>query len=69
MLYMPFGFFSALSPILYANVRDTAGSYDPVLSVAVFAFVAGGSLLLLLGRYPDNLPEASVSNKLATEAS
>ncbi|WP_321327148.1 MFS transporter [uncultured Parasphingorhabdus sp.] len=69
MLYMPFGFFSALSPIIYANVRDTAGSYDPVLSVAVFAFVAGGSLLLLLGRYPDNLPEASVSNKLATEAS
>lgn len=52
MLYMPFGFFSALSPIVYAYVRDTSGSYDPILAVAVFSYVIGGALLLFLGRYP-----------------
>ena len=68
MLYMPFGFFSALSPIIYAYVRDTTGSYDPILSVAMFAFVIGGGLLLLLGRYPSSLPETDSTTKLATEA-
>ena len=57
MLYMPFGLFSALSPIIYAYVRDTSGSYDPILSVAIFGFVIGGAVLLLLGKYPDELPE------------
>ena len=57
MLYMPFGLFSALSPIIYAYVRDTSGSYDPILTVAIFGFVIGGALLLLLGRYPESLPE------------
>ena len=57
MLYMPFGFFSALSPILYAYVRDTTGSYDPILQVALFAFIVGGGLLLFLGRYPASFPE------------
>ncbi|MEP3226216.1 MAG: MFS transporter [Parasphingorhabdus sp.] len=71
MLYMPFGFFSALSPIIYASVRDNSGSYDPILSVAIFGFVIGGALLLFLGRYPDNLPEAESSpeTNLAMEPS
>ena len=54
MLYMPFGLCSAVSPVIYGRVRDTMGSYDPVLAVAAIVFVAGGSLLLLLGRYPDS---------------
>lgn len=53
MLYMPFGLFSAGSPLLYAYVRDTSGSYNPILAAAIPAFVIGGGLLLLLGRYPD----------------
>jgi MFS family permease len=53
MLYMPFGLFSAISPLIYGIVRDSTGSYDPILTAASFAFVAGGGLLLLLGRYPD----------------
>lgn len=57
MLYMPFGFFSALSPLIYAYVRDNMNSYDPILSVAIFIFVVGGGLLLMLGRYPDSFPE------------
>lgn len=57
MLYMPFGLFSAASPLLYAWVRDTQGSYDPILMAAIPAFVIGGGLLLLLGRYPTELPE------------
>lgn len=52
MLYMPFGLFSAVSPIVYARVRDTTGSYDPILQIVLFGFIAGGALLLLLGRYP-----------------
>lgn len=57
MLYMPFGLGSALSPILYAAVRDSTGSYDPILQVAIFAYVIGGGLLLLLGRYPDRFED------------
>ena len=53
MLYMPFGLFSAVSPIVYAFVRDTTGSYDPILTVAIGAYVIGGALLLGLGRYPE----------------
>lgn len=53
MLYMPFGLFSAISPLAYGIVRDRADSYDPMLTVAAFMFVAGGALLLLLGRYPE----------------
>jgi MFS transporter, OFA family, oxalate/formate antiporter len=56
-LYMPFGIGSAISPIIYGMVRDRTGSYDPMLSAAMIMFVAGGALLLLLGRYPDAQPE------------
>ena len=71
MLYMPFGFFSALSPLIYAYVRDNMGSYDPILSVAIFIFVIGGGLLLLLGRYPQSFPEdqSAPADNLAMEAS
>jgi OFA family oxalate/formate antiporter-like MFS transporter len=71
MLYMPFGLFSASSPLAYAYVRDTTGSYDLVLGVAMFAFVIGGGLLLLLGRYPDSLPDGipAANKDLAMEPS
>jgi MFS family permease len=59
MLYMPFGLFSAVSPAVYGRVRDTTGSYDAMLTAAAAMFVAGGALLLLLGRYPATLPEAA----------
>jgi MFS family permease len=52
MLYMPFGIFSAISPLLYAYVRDTMGSYDPILTAAIGMYLVGGGLLLLLGKYP-----------------
>ncbi|MEM6584588.1 MAG: MFS transporter [Pseudomonadota bacterium] len=58
MLYMPFGLFSAASPVIYALAFDRTGSFDPVLEVAIYAFIAGGALLLLLGRYPESFPEA-----------
>jgi MFS family permease len=57
MLYMPFGIASALSSILYAYARDVTGSYDPVLFVAIFGFVGGGAMLLLLGRYPNSFDD------------
>lgn len=53
MLYMPFGLFSAISPVVYGTVRDTTGSYDPILTAAMVIFVIGGALLLTLGRYPE----------------
>ena len=52
MLYMPFGIFSAISPVLYGRIRDTTGSYDQMLMAAIFLFVSGALLLLTLGRYP-----------------
>ena len=52
-LYMPFGIFSALSPVLYGAIRDTTGSYDLMLKLAMLLFGLGATLLLTLGRYPD----------------
>lgn len=56
MLYLPFGLFSAISPMIYGAVRDSTGSYDSILMVAAPMFVVGGGLLLLLGRYPESFP-------------
>ncbi len=56
VLYMPFGFGSAISPILYGAARDAHGNYDVMLTAAMFMFAAGGAMLLTLGRYPDKLP-------------
>ncbi|MGA0704452.1 MAG: MFS transporter [Steroidobacteraceae bacterium] len=53
MLYVPFGIAAAVSPAAYGWVRDSTGSYDPMLTAAAVLFVAGASLLLGLGRYPD----------------
>lgn len=53
MLYLPFGMFSAISPFVYGRVRDITGQYDAMLFVAAGLFVAGGAILLLMGRYPD----------------
>lgn len=55
-LYVPFGLFSAGSPLIYAYVRDTTGSYDPILSVGIIAFLIGGGVLTLMGRYPVSFP-------------
>jgi MFS family permease len=52
-LYMPFGIASAVSPIIYGTVRDRTGNYDAMLWAAMGMFIVGGSILLLLGRYPN----------------
>lgn len=59
VLYMPFGIFSAISPMVYGAVRDATGSYDLVLMLSMGLFAGGGALLLLLGRYPDLAARAS----------
>lgn len=56
LIYMCFGLCAGISPGLYADAVDTTGSYDPMLERAIYLFIAGGSLLLLLGRYPQSLP-------------
>lgn len=56
LLYLPFGLFSAISPMIYGAVRDVSGSYDSVLFVAAPMYVLGGGLLLLLGKYPVAFP-------------
>jgi MFS family permease len=53
LLYLPFGLASSVSPALYGWVRDTTGSYDAMLYVAMAMFVTGALLLLGLGRYPE----------------
>lgn len=68
MLYMPFGFFSAASPLVYAQVFDRTGSFDPILQVSIGGFVVGGGLLLFLGRYPDSLPEDGTPEPQAAPA-
>jgi MFS family permease len=69
MLYMPFGLFSARSPLMYARVRDTTGSYDQILWVALVAYIVGGGLLLLLGKYPERFDSGEpVANPVAKAA-
>ena len=53
MLYLPFGLASAVSPAVYGWVRDTTGTYDAMLYVAIGLFITGAVMLLGLGRYPD----------------
>ena len=53
VLYMAFGLSAAVSATLYGWVRDTTGSYDPILIAAAVMFIVGALLLLLLGPYPD----------------
>ncbi len=62
MLYMPFGLFSAASPVVYAQVFDRTGSFNPILEIAIGAFIVGGGLLLLLGKYPEEFPEADAAS-------
>jgi MFS family permease len=61
MLYMPFGLFSAISPVLYGVVRDKTGSYDLILMISSVLFVIGGGLLLFLGRYPNERQDAPLT--------
>ena len=53
MLYLPFGLASAVSPAVYGWVRDSTGSYNAMLYVAIGLFITGAVMLLGLGRYPD----------------
>ena len=64
VLYVPFGVASALSPIAYGWSRDATGSYDLILTIAMFLFATGGALLLLMGRYPQE-QEDLVSEEMA----
>jgi MFS transporter, OFA family, oxalate/formate antiporter len=52
LIYLFFGLCAAISPKIYARVQDQTGSYDDVLQIAMFFYLAGGTMLLLLGRYP-----------------
>lgn len=67
-LYVPFGLFSAGSPLLYAYVRDTTGSYDPMLSAGIVAFIIGGGVLVLMGKYPVGFPADKTDLKPASAA-
>lgn len=66
VLYMAFGIAAAVAPTVYGWVRDTTGSYDPMLFTAAGMFVVGACLLLLLGPYPDFTARAA--GKDATSA-
>lgn len=68
VLYMPFGVFSALSPVAYGAVRDATGSYDLILMTSMAMFLIGGALLLLLARYPDLVRRAPEAEPAAMSA-
>ncbi|MEP2987865.1 MAG: MFS transporter [Parasphingorhabdus sp.] len=59
-IYLFFGLCAGVSPRLYAQSVDQTGSYDPMLEIAIFLFIAGSVLLLALGRYPASFPNTSV---------
>ena len=53
VLYMSFGFGSAISAPIYGWTHDFFGSYDIALMTAAAFFIIGAALLLLIGRYPE----------------
>lgn len=59
LLFVPFGVAAGFSPALYGWSRDLTGGYELALGVAMFLFVFGALVLLLMGRYPehDSVPE------------
>jgi len=68
VLYMAFGIAASLSPTAYGWVRDTTGSYDPILFAAALMFIVGAVLLLFLGPYPDLAARGGSSSSTATSA-
>ncbi len=44
---------SGFAPAVFGSVYDRFHTYTPILVVAASLFVVGGSLLLLLGKYPE----------------
>lgn len=68
LLYMPFGIFASISPLLYGMVRDNTGSYDLMLIAAMVLFLLGGGSLLFMGRYPELPSGRSVGATLTLEA-
>ena len=51
-LYVFFSIGAGLAPVGFGRVYDIFGNYVPVLNVVAVMSVAGGALMLLLGRYP-----------------
>lgn len=51
--YTVIAFGGGLGPVVYGHFYDTIGSYTLTLTGGALAVIVGGSLLLLLGRYPD----------------
>jgi len=51
-LYMAFAIGAAVAPAIYGNTFDQSGSYNSILIVSAGLFIAGGIVLLSLGRYP-----------------
>ena len=52
-LYVFFSIGAGLAPVGFGRVYDIFGNYVPVLNVVAIMSVAGGALMLLLGRYPE----------------
>lgn len=51
-LFVPYAVGTSVSPLGYGVIRDAFGSYNRALIAAMALYVAGATLLLLLGRYP-----------------
>lgn len=68
VLYMAFGIAASLSPTAYGWVRDTTGSYDPILFAAALMFIVGAVVLLFLGPYPDLAARGGSASSTATSA-
>lgn len=52
-IYAAFGLGAGVSPLIYNKIREATGTYNSILWVAMFSFLIGASMLLLLGKYRD----------------
>jgi len=50
-LYVAFGIGSGTSPAIFNTIRGDAPNYDSSLTITMFGFIIGASLLLTLGKY------------------
>jgi len=52
-LYVAFGIGSGTSPAIFNTIRGDAPNYDSSLTITMFGFIIGATLLLTLGKYRD----------------
>ena len=65
-LYAFFALGAGVGPYVYAAAFEASGSYDRILILSSFLFIAGALPILFLGKYRDRIMEVSPRRPVST---